>query len=216
LREKLVHVPRSICVVPNLCIHYRGSDERNKLEPNTENHLRPVFASKIYEDLKGTSEKKEGKQYTRHYAGLIDAISSESGISADKIIDFELCFADTQPGALNGINHEFIASPRLDNLFSSYAALTAIIDPESHSQDSGFINMTCLFDHEEIGSNSQQGADSPLLGDTLARIFKVLTHGVNNLPSDAFDVTMRRSFVISADQAHGIHPNYADKHQTNH
>jgi len=74
-----------------------------------------------------------------------------------------------------------------------------------------FIDMTCSFDHEEIGSTSHQGADSVFLAKVTERIFQVLSP--KDLAKDAFQVAMKCSFVISADMAHAVHPNYAHKHQ---
>lgn len=215
LAEKLVHIPRPICVVPNLCIHYRKADERNKMEPNPEQHLRPIFATEIYEAFTKTQDEKKSDKPERHYAGLLKALSQESGVPVDNIVDLELCFADTQPSNIIGINNEFICSPRLDNLFSSYATIRAIIEDDSY-KNSTYVNMICIFDHEEIGSTSHQGADSPLLSKTMDRIFKVLTEKSKDVKVDALDVALKRSFCISADQAHSIHPNYSDKHQVNH
>lgn len=77
------------------------------------------------------------------------------------------------------------------------------------------INMTALFDHEECGSDSAQGAGSPIVFNSLYRIFKVLTEG-KKVACDGFEKTVQRSFLISADMAHAVHPNYSEKHQSNH
>jgi len=127
-----------------------------------------------------------------------------------------MCFADCQPSSLVGVNEEFLAAPRLDNLFSSYAALRSLVDHSKNLDNDQFINLICLFDHEEIGSKSAQGADSPIMIKTMERIFRVLAGNPSSHKVDAFDVAVRRSFCISADQAHAIHPNYSQKHQENH
>ena len=85
----------------------------------------------------------------------------------------------------------------------------------AESENNGnFVNMTALFDHEECGSDSAQGAGSPIVAQTVRRIFKILVG--KDEKSDDFEKTMQKSYIISADMAHGIHPNYADKHQVNH
>lgn len=91
-----------------------------------------------------------------HYAGLLLDISKKTGIPVDNIVDLDLCFADAQPAQVVGINEEFISSPRLDNLFSSWAALAALTKPEVNQEieTSSYINVICLFDHEECGSES--------------------------------------------------------------
>jgi len=219
--SKLVHIPRSICSIPNLCIHLKGGDEKKKLEPNWETHLRPIFSTTIYDAF---TEKKEtegssspSQLSTRHYSGLIKLISQESGIAEQNIVDLDLCFADVQPGQLIGIHEEFISSPRLDNLSSCYNALDAILSEEAVEQSNSFVNLVCLFDHEEIGSQSAQGADSKILSQNLRRIYNLLKNQYSKeVLEDSYEKAIQQSFCISADQAHAIHPNYAEKHQINH
>ena len=89
-------------------------------------------------------------------------------------MDLDLVITDTQPSQLVGVHEEFISSPRLDNLVSSYCALSAL------SNDAGkgsWISMACLFDHEEVGSSSAQGADSALMDKSMERIYMVLSGG---------------------------------------
>lgn len=81
-------------------------------------------------------------------------ISKEKNIPLEKIIDFELYFLDAHPAGLFGLNKEYISSPRLDNLFSSYFALSGLVSPASVNENQNTINMVCLFDHEECGSDS--------------------------------------------------------------
>lgn len=123
----------------------------------------------------------------------------------------DLYFADSQDSSYVGLNEDFISSPRLDNLFSSFFGLTTLIESENKG---GFINIAALFDHEECGSDSAQGAGSTIVIESLRRIYDVLCG--KETSSDNFYKTMRKSFLISADMAHGIHPNYSDKHQSNH
>ena len=78
-----------------------------------------------------------------------------------------------------------------------------------------FINIAALFDHEECGSESAHGAGSNIVIQSLSRIYKLLTSG-KNVGADGFEKTIQRSFLISADMAHALHPNYSEKHQSNH
>lgn len=89
----------------------------------------------------------------------------------EKIIDFDLCFADAQPSAYCGLDDDFISSPRLDNLFSSFHAILALTETENPGS---FVNMSALFDHEECGSESAQGAGSPIVAQSIRRIYKLL------------------------------------------
>jgi aspartyl aminopeptidase len=118
------------------------------------------------------------------------------------VLDYELSFYDTQSAAVIGLNGDFIAGARLDNLLSCYAGLQALLNTDTDE--------TCLFvanDHEEVGSCSACGADGPMLEQILQR---VLPEG------DEFVRTIQKSLLVSADNAHGVHPNYADKHDANH
>ena len=104
--------------IPNLAIHL--SSDREKFEPSKENHLKPVLDSTAVKELLNEHLANEGKIFSKHNEGIVRLISSEIGISADKIIDFDLAFSDSNPSQLVGLNQDFISSPRLDNLFSSY------------------------------------------------------------------------------------------------
>lgn len=118
------------------------------------------------------------------------------------VLDYELSFYDTQSAAVVGLNDEFIAGARLDNLLSCHAGLEALLNAEG---DENCI-LVCT-DHEEVGSCSHCGADGPFLEQVLRRL---LPEG------DAFSRAIQRSLLVSADNAHGVHPNYADKHDANH
>ena len=121
---------------------------------------------------------------------------------------------DTQPAQLVGLHKEFVSSPRLDNLGSSLVALDAIINnPASH--DNAEVNMIMLFDHEEVGSQSAQGADSNMAVEATTRIFEAVAPAGASKQSDYYRA-IRQSFLISADMAHALHPNYQEKHQGSH
>jgi aspartyl aminopeptidase len=93
-----------------------------------------------------------------------------------------------------------------------YLALTALTEVENSGN---FINIAALFDHEECGSESAQGAGSNIVIQSLYRIYKLLAES-SQVPVDNFERTIQRSFFISADMAHAVHPNYAEKHQAAH
>lgn len=231
IRPKLIHIKKPILRIPTLAIHLnRGSAD--KFEFNKETELFPILGLVEKELNKGTEkpdskseeENKDeefyplGKVEDRHEKTIIDLIAEEAGVSAGEIEDFELVLYDTQPSVLGGINDEFVFSPRHDNLNSSFTSLTALIEsvkePSSLENEEG-IRMTTLFDHEEIGSNSAQGADSNLLLAVLTRLASLSTNGATSDASSPY-ITFSKSFLISADMAHAIHPNYKSKHESNH
>ena len=116
------------------------------------------------------------------------------------------------PPAITGLHSEFISSPRLDNLASSLCSLDALIThSKDGDKDNNEVSMIMLFDHEEIGSSSAQGADSNMVVEATERVMI----GVNESKATRDDHyrCIRRSYFISADMAHAIHPNYVEKHQ---
>ncbi len=123
-------------------------------------------------------------------------------LDIEAVLDFELSFYDCQPPDLIGLKQEFIAAARLDNLLSCFIGMRALLD----AGDKQAKLLVCN-DHEEVGSTSACGADGPFLKSVLERIC---------MKPEAMARCIDRSWLISADNAHGIHPNFADKHDANH
>ncbi|KAF8721012.1 hypothetical protein HU200_023424 [Digitaria exilis] len=218
--HKLVRVQEPILRIPTLAIHLDRTISSEGLKINNQNHLIPVLATSIKNEMqrlvgengpKGSSENKN----TKHHPLLLQLIAKEANCEPDEICDFELQLCDTQPSAVAGAMKEFVFSGRLDNLCMSFCSLKALIDSTSteHSLDheSG-VRMVALFDHEEVGSDSAQGAGSPAMLDALSRI----TGSFNSSNSMLLEKAIQRSFLVSADMAHALHPNYMDKHEENH
>eukprot|EP00123_Amoebidium_parasiticum_P006254 comp17252_c0_seq1/m.16310 comp17252_c0_seq1/g.16310 ORF comp17252_c0_seq1/g.16310 comp17252_c0_seq1/m.16310 type:complete len:462 (-) comp17252_c0_seq1:544-1929(-) len=213
VKHGLVHINRPIMRIPSLAIHLDRT-VNDGLKLNTETQMVPVLAQAIKQQVEGET-KAEGdgvNQTGKHHPLLLNLMAKELGCNASDILDFELCVADTVPACVGGAHEEFLFSPRLDNLMSSYCALQALIDSSSDAaslEKDPSISMICLFDHEEIGSQSAYGAGSCILNRTITRI-------VNATTPEQFDIAMAKSLLISADMAHAIHPNYAEKHEENH
>ena len=218
--SRLFNIKRPLIKIPNLAIHLTPAENRGKFEFNKETQLRPIISSVIYEKLlKGPEDEKKSEETSilkKHYEGLVKLIAKEGQLEEnDSIVDIDGYIFDSNPSTLFGLNEEFISSARIVNLFSSFAALNAIIESgDSIHKENGFINLISLFDHEECGSVSFQGADSYFLLENLKRIFNLLIG--KDTKADDFEKAMQNSFIISADMAHSIHPNYSDKHQQNH
>jgi len=154
----------------------------------------------------------ETKSEETHNTVLMQLLAKTLKIEVKNIHSFELSLCDTQDSVIGGINNEFIFSGRLDNLMSSYCAVTALIESstlESLETEQN-IRLIALFDHEECGSSSSIGALSPLVHDGISRICTALNSSDNILTSKA------NSFCISADMGHAVHPNYGTKHENNH
>ncbi|TWH76569.1 aspartyl aminopeptidase [Azomonas agilis] len=189
IESQLIDFHHPIATIPNLAIHLNR--EANKgWAINAQNELPPILAQVPNQD---------GLDFR---ALLADQLGREHGLIADVVLDYELSLYDTQPAALIGLNQDFIAGARLDNLLSCYAGLQALLRTSPLE--------TCLLvchDHEEIGSTSACGADGPFLRQTLQRLFP---------KEDSLLRAISRSLFISADNAHALHPNYPDKHDANH
>lgn len=189
VESQLVDFQAPIAVIPNLAIHLnREANQGWAINPQTE--LPPILAQLA------TGETREFRDL------LAEQLILEHGVTADAVLDYELSFYDTQDAAVIGLGGDFIAGARLDNLLSCYAGLQALLAAEG---DESCV-LVCT-DHEEVGSCSACGADGPFLEQVLRRL---LPEG------DTFARVIQRSLLVSADNAHGVHPNYADKHDGNH
>lgn len=202
---------------------------------NKETQLFPI-AGLVAAELNRTGNPKEGNESddkkefsplaamtTRHHPYFVELIASEVGTKPDDIVDFEMILFDTQEPCLGGLLEEFIFSPRLDNLNSSYCATVGLIDSvadKSSLDDETSIRLISLFDHEEIGSRSAQGADSNTLPAIIRRLSVLpATHFAHSSDADlstAYEQTLSTSFLLSADMAHSVHPNFAGKYETDH
>lgn len=130
-------------------------------------------------------------------------LAAELGVQPEEILAWDMCLYDVQPPAVAGVNEDFILAPRLDNLASTHASLLALIDADEVDTTS----VITLFDHEEIGSRTSRGAAGSMTRDILRRLAG---------DDAALARAVTRSMMVSADMAHGVHPNYADKHEPQH
>lgn len=218
----LVHVKRPLMRIASLAIHLNREANSN-FAPNTETHTAPILATEIKASLEGgkakeeesDEQKKKKNGDEKYHAALIGVLAEEIGCDPSAIKDMDLYIADSQPSAIGGLMKEFMFSPRLDNLASCYTSLRALVKTSLEGDDlvnktDRTVNMICLFDHEEIGSRSAQGACSPFLLDSMKRIVAVLERPT------CLSSVLARSFIISADMAHAVHPNYVSKHEDKH
>lgn len=189
LASSLIDFQAPVAVIPSLAIHL-NRDANNGWEINKQTELPPILTQLA------TGENKDFR------ALLAMQLQREHGIINARVLDYELSFYDTQRPAQIGLEQEFIAAARLDNLLSCYAGLQALLNAGG-TQTSVLV---CT-DHEEVGSASACGADGPFLEQVLRRLFS---------DEESMTRAIQRSLLISADNAHGIHPNYADKHDGNH
>lgn len=190
LASCLLDFSRPVAVIPSLAIHL-DRDVNNSRSINAQKDIPPLVAmaagdEKVaFRDLLLTRMKEE-----------------HPDLGVDRILDYELSFYDSQRPAIVGLNREFIASARLDNLASCYLGLQAMREAGDR-----FSTMLICNDHEEVGSQSAAGAQGPLVKDILGRLIP---------DNEQRARTLERSLLISADNAHGVHPNYPDRHDSNH
>lgn len=209
METRLFRINEPIARIPNLAIHLTSGAERESFAPNLQEHAKAILTLNK-EKVNFTDDSgNDSLTSARLNPYLLQAIAKSINISALDIEDVECQLIDIQPSTVGGIDDEFIISGRLDNLCSTYQALRSVIDG-SHDEleKQTNIRIAFLFDHEEIGSSSYTGAASSLFMNTLTLINASLTDGTQT----TLFRSLRESFVVSTDMAHGLHPNYPGKH----
>ena len=187
---RLVNIIDPIAIIPNLAIHLnRSVNEGVELKKHID--ILPLLGT--------LTESLESENL------LITRIAKELNINADEILDFDLNLYEATRGQICGINDEFVSSGRLDDLAMVYSGLNALIA----SNPSAPTKLLAIFDNEEVGSYTKQGAGSPVLKHIIAR----LTSNPEQ-KEDAFYRTIAKSFMISADMAHAVHPNKPELHDS--
>jgi aspartyl aminopeptidase len=199
---RLVDLRRPLARVPTLAIHLNRSVNEDGLKLNAQTQLPAVLALETDgTDPKGGSAPPGPPRGDPLRALLADA----AGCKRDDVLTWDLSLYDLTPAALGGAHGEFVFSARLDNLGSCHAALTAL---EATLADSvpAATSVVALFDHEEIGSRTNRGAD----GRAIERVLLRLCAGGD------LDQALARTVLVSADMAHAVHPGFADKSEPEH
>ena len=187
LEHRLVRFDEPLLRVPQLAIHL--AEDRNSVSLNPQRHLDAVFGA-------------EGPARPFHYY-----VADWAGVAPVDLLSADLMTHDLTPSRVIGVDKDLISAPRLDNQASCYAGLEALLAAEPGD----YLPVLALFDHEEVGSVSDHGAQSDLLRTTLERI--VLTSGGDR--EDFLRLTTA-SMLASADMAHATHPNYPERHEPGH
>jgi aspartyl aminopeptidase len=189
----LLHVKRPLLQISNLAIHFnRQVNDGVKLSKQKD--MLPILGIINNELEKGNL--------------LMNIICGELSIKATDVLDFDLYLADATPACTFGVHDEFLSSGRLDDLSMCFAGLEAMIDTDTTDAT----KVLAIFDNEETGSQTKQGAGSPFLAMMLQRIAQAQSGS-----AEAWYQAIERAFMISADNAHAWHPNYSEKYDpTNH
>lgn len=185
---QLVNIKKPIVVIPNLAIHM-NRNVNSGVEINKQKDTLPLLSL--------VNETLEKDKY------LLNTVAEELKVRPEEIIDFDLFLYEYEKGTVMGLNNEFISCGRLDDLSMVHGATKALIS----SKGSMATNVMVAFDNEEVGSSTKQGADSDLLANLLERIVISLGGG-----REEFFRALAKSFIISADLAHAVHPNMGEKH----
>ena len=194
-KEVLVNFDRPVVTIPNLAIHYNR--EVNKgVELTKQNDMLPVLgmlSDKLNED-----------------GWFVDFLAKEIGAKPADILDFDLIVYNCEAPAFVGMNGELLSCPRLDNITSCFALVEGIGNESKKTAGKTTpvegVNLIALFDNEEIGSGTKQGADSMLLNGILKRIYKALGQSEIELEND-----IQKGFLLSVDVAHALHPAKTEK-----
>lgn len=189
LKEKLINIKRDLVMIPNLAIHM-NREANNGVSYNPQKDLQPLFAV-------GNTDRT-----------LLEIIAEQTGVKKEDIISHDLFLYNRMPGTVWGADREFVSSARLDDLQCAFASMEGLLRAQNHES----IAVHCVMDNEEVGSGTKQGAASTFLKDTLLRINMGLGRTY-----EEYLMTLAGSFMVSADNAHALHPNYTDKTDpTNH
>lgn len=195
---RLLHIRRPLLIIPNLAIHFnRQVNDGVKLSKQKD--MLPLMANYVTEQM-----QRDGV--------LMTLIAEELGITIDSILDFDLYLYDVSPACTVGLNQEFISGGRLDDLSMVHASLEALLGATGDNPVPEVTRVMAVFDNEETGSQTKQGAGSPFLRSMLERL--VMAQGGT---ADDFYRAVEQAYMISADNAHAWHPNYSEKYDpTNH
>jgi len=184
LTTRLIDFDRDAVLIPNMPIHF-NREINDGYKYNAQSDLLPVYGDA---DDKGT---------------LQDEIAKLCGVPGEDVLSCDLFLYNRMEGSVWGAKNEFFSCPRIDDLECAYTSLEAFLAARGAQQ----INVLAIFDNEEVGSGSKQGADSTFLTDVLARVSSAL-----GATDSQYRAAVSASFMVSADNAHAVHPNHPEKY----
>ncbi|MGM0443516.1 MAG: M18 family aminopeptidase [Fibrobacterota bacterium] len=186
LREQLIHIDRPLCTIPEVAIHLNKTVNDGQ-EIKRQSHVLPLMESALHESTGGKIQ---------------DLLAAECACSPEEILSADLHVIPCEEGTRFGREQRLISAPRLDDFAMIHTGLRAFESAQNSAP-----TLLCLFDNEEVGSKTAQGADSALLPDFLARLVHTL-----GKPQETYHQMRANSFMISADMAHALHPAHVEKH----
>ncbi|KIX10260.1 aspartyl aminopeptidase [Rhinocladiella mackenziei CBS 650.93] len=242
--QKLVHITKPILRVPTLAVHLDRQETFSFNKETQLFPIAGLVAAELNrqgkkKDPTSSEEEEQARPFTplkamttRHHPHIVELIAKDAGVSPEDVVDFEMVLYDTQKACLGGLTDEFIFSARLDNLNQTYCATMGLIHSlrsSSALDDESSIRLIACFDHEEIGSMTAQGAFSAMLPAVVRRLSVLPSssfveetseesydHASDPELSTAYEQTLSGSFLLSADMAHSVNPNYGGKYESDH
>ena len=197
VEARLLKIDRDLLIIPHLAIHMnRTVNDGYKINPQKD--MLPLFSDK---KLPGEDPGTESSEKASE-SSFLKLIAAEAGVSPEDILDTELFLWNRAKGTVLGLHDEYIASGRIDDLGCVFASLKGFLNAVPGKNAA----VHCVYDNEEVGSGTRQGAASTFLSDVLHRI-----NGAFGGSEEDYHLRLLKSFLLSADNAHGIHPNYTDK-----
>jgi aspartyl aminopeptidase len=187
IKSHLVRSQGAVAIVPSLAIHLQRGVNEDGFTPNKQVALSALVTHRAAD------------------FNWNEFLASLTGVPAEKILSYDLSLYDVQAAEIGGALGDLLFSARLDNLLSCHSALTAL----AKNSASRFVQIIALYDHEEIGSLSESGAETRLTEELLAEIARRYS-----LNAAEYHEMLRQSVFLSADMAHGVHPNFADRHDS--
>ncbi|KAF4629148.1 hypothetical protein G7Y89_g9004 [Cudoniella acicularis] len=243
--QKLVKVERPILRIPTLAIHLDRSTNFDPNKETELFPIAGLIAAELNRTGAKAEQTEEEKPEAdqafrplkalseRHHPYVIEIIAEHAGVEPEDVVDFEMVLYDTQKSCIGGINNELIFSARLDNLGMTYCAVDGLIEslssPKALESESS-IRLIACFDHEEAGSLSAQGAAGNTLPSVVRRLavlpslhesgsdtsYEKVGRDAEFDISAAYEQSLSTSFLISADMAHSVNPNYTQKYEADH
>lgn len=186
MESRLVNLDKDVAMIPNVAIHM-NRDMNKGVEYNPQTDMEPIIGSA---DAKGV---------------YLKALAEQAGMADYEIMGADLFLYNRDKCRIVGIDNAFIAGPRLDDLECAFAGMAALVKEEPKE----YVNVCAVFDNEEVGSGTKQGADSTFLKDVLERL-----SGKLSIDAEEYRCMLADSFLISADNAHALHPNHPEKADT--
>ena len=183
IKEKLVNIDKDLLIIPNLAIHMSRGEK--SVQKKKKKDMLPLCGGNLSKDA------------------FEELIAKEAEAKPEDILSYDLFLYNRMKGTTLGISEEFVASPKLDDLECAFSAIEAMKKAEL-SKD--YVTMCAIFDNEEVGSGTKQGAGSTFLPEVLQRISYL-----SGKTQEEYAMALADSFMLSADNAHAVHPNYQDK-----